>query len=47
MIAEARLDEESIFAGIKRFAEEQEQRLACQRENASGFGLTNIKRKTT
>ena len=32
VIAEARLDQASIFAGIQRFAEDREQRLACQRE---------------
>ena len=32
VIAEAGLDEETIFAGIKRFADEREQRLARQRK---------------
>ncbi len=32
VIAEARLDQASIFAGIQRFAEDREQRLASQRE---------------
>ena len=32
VIAEAHLDPDSIFAGIKRFADEREQRLARQRE---------------
>jgi transketolase len=32
VIAEAHLDQASIFAGIQRFAEDREQRLACQRE---------------
>jgi hypothetical protein len=32
VIAEAHLDSASIYAGIKRFADERSQRLACQRE---------------
>jgi transketolase len=32
VIAEAHLDQAAIFAGIQRFAEDREQRLACQRE---------------
>ncbi len=32
VIAEAHLDQASILAGIQRFAEDREQRLACQRE---------------
>jgi len=32
VIVEAHLDQASIFAGIQRFAEDREQRLACQRE---------------
>jgi hypothetical protein len=32
VIAEAHLDQASIFAGIQRFAEDREQRLAGQRE---------------
>lgn len=32
VIAEAHLDQASIFAGIQRFAEDREQRLACQRQ---------------
>jgi transketolase len=32
VIAEAHLDQASIFAGVQRFAEDREQRLACQRE---------------
>jgi len=38
VIAEAHLDEESIFAGIKRFAEAREQRLAQQRGFLSSLG---------
>ena len=32
VIAEAHLDQASIFAGIERFAQSREHRLACQRE---------------
>jgi hypothetical protein len=32
VIAEAYLDQASIFAGIQRFAEDRVQRLACQGE---------------
>jgi transketolase len=38
VIAEAHLDEESIFAGIKRFAEAREQRLGQQRGFLSSLG---------
>jgi transketolase len=38
VIAEAHLDEESIFAGIKHFAEAREQRLAQQRGFLSSLG---------
>ena len=32
VIAEAHLDPESIFAGIRRFADEREKRISTQRE---------------
>jgi hypothetical protein len=32
VIAEAHLDQTSIFAGIQRFAEDRKQRLECQRK---------------
>jgi len=32
VIEEAHLDPESIFAGVKRFAEEREKRISSQRE---------------
>ena len=35
VIAEAHLDPESIFAGIKRFAEERGERIKSQREKLS------------
>ena len=38
VIAEAHLDAESIFAGIKRFASEREQRLSGQRELLTKLG---------
>ncbi len=38
VIAEAHLDAESIFAGIKRFASEREQRLSGQRELLAALG---------
>ena len=38
VIAEAHLDAESIFAGIKRFANEREQRLSGQRELLVSLG---------
>ena len=38
VIAEAHLDAESIFAGIKRFASEREQRLSGQRELLASLG---------
>ena len=38
VIAEAQLDAESIFAGIKRFANEREQRLSGQRELLTTLG---------
>ena len=38
VIAEAHLDAESIFAGIKRFANEREQRLSGQRELLTTLG---------
>ncbi|MEM7128208.1 MAG: hypothetical protein AAF702_17885 [Chloroflexota bacterium] len=38
VIAEAHLDTESIYAGIKRFAEEREQRLGTQRELLAALG---------
>ena len=38
VIAEARLDSESIFAGIQRFAAEREQRLSSQRELLAALG---------
>jgi transketolase len=38
VIAEAHLDAESIFAGIKRFAEEREHRLAHQRDMLTALG---------
>ena len=38
VIAEAHLDADSIFLGIKRFADERESRLSRQREMLSGLG---------
>ena len=37
VIAEAHLDAESIYAGIKRFADERESRVARQREALAGL----------
>ena len=39
VIAEAHLDAESIYAGIKRFADERESRLGRQREALAGLGV--------
>jgi len=38
VIAEAHLDAESIFAGIKRFADERTQRLERQRSMLTALG---------
>jgi hypothetical protein len=38
VIAEAHLDTESIFAGIQRFANDREQRLARQRDLLAALG---------